>query len=104
MKIKKDDTVKLLVGKDLGKSGKVLRVLAKEGKVLVEGLNIFKRHIRRRGRSQGGIIELAKPVDISNVLLVCPNCSKTTRVGYKIENNVKYRICKKCKEVIKGGK
>ena len=101
MKIHKDDTVKILLGKDRGKTGKVVRVLTKEGKVLVEGINIYKRHIRKTGQKEGGIIEVSKPLEISNVILVCPSCKKETRVGYKIEGKTKVRICKKCKEVIK---
>lgn len=101
MKIKKDDTVQILLGKDRGKNGKVLRVDVKEGKVWVEGLNMYKRHVRKAGQHEGGIIEIAKPLNISNVILACPHCKKPTRVGYKIEGNVKTRLCKKCKEVIK---
>ncbi len=101
MKIKKDDTVQIILGKDHGKLGKVLRVLSKKDKVLVEGLNMYKRHVRKVGQQEGGIIEIAKPVNISNVNLVCPNCKKVTRIGLKMEGNAKHRFCKKCKEVIK---
>lgn len=101
MKIKKDDTVKILLGKDRGKTGKLLRVFAKEGKILVEGINMYKRNIRKTGQHEGGIIDLTKPINISNAQLVCPNCKKDTRVSYKIENGIKNRICKKCQEVIK---
>lgn len=112
MKIKKGDTVKVLLGKDHGKSGQVLRLFNKEDKrslgsrglktkVLVEGINMYKRHVRKMGQSEGGIMDITKPVDISNVALVCPGCKKETRVGYKIEGQTKMRVCKKCKEVIK---
>lgn len=101
MKIQAGDEVKILVGKDAGKTGKVARVLGKEGKVLVDGLNLYKRHIRRTGQIEGGIIDIAKPMDISNVALVCPNCKKVTRIGYKVEGDTKYRVCKECKEIIK---
>lgn len=102
MKIRKNDTVQIQLGKDRGKSAKVLRVLTKEGKILVEGLNMYKRHIgKKAGLKEGNILEIAKPLNISNVILVCPACKKTTRVGYKIEGKVKVRICKKCQEVIK---
>ncbi|MFH0937591.1 MAG: 50S ribosomal protein L24 [Candidatus Daviesbacteria bacterium] len=105
MKIQKNDNVKILVGKDAGRTGKVLRVLPKESKVIVEGINMYKRHIRKTGQNQGGIIEIAKPLDISNVALICPNCKKETRIGYKTENDKKIRICKKCqKEITKGEK
>lgn len=101
MKIKKNDIVQILLGKDRGKTGKVLRVLVKGGKVAVEGVNVYKRHVKKSGQHEGGILEIAKPVNISNVALVCPNCKKAGRVGYKIEGESKVRICKKCKEVIK---
>ena len=101
MKIKKDDKVQLLLGKDRGKSGKVLRVWSKEGKVLVEGTNVFKRHVKKTKQHEGGILDLPKPVDLSNVALICPACKKPTRVGFKLEGKIKTRICKKCGEVIK---
>lgn len=101
MKIKKDDTVQILLGKDRGKTGKVMRVLTKDNKVLVEGINVVKRHVRKSGQFEGGVIDLAKPVDISNVVFVCPSCKKVTRIGYRVENGTKIRICKKCKEAVK---
>lgn len=100
-KIQTGDEIKILLGKDNGKTGKVVRVLAKEGKVWVDGLNFYKRHVRKTGETEGGIIDIAKPMNLSNVSLICPNCKKATRVGYKIENGLKNRICKKCGEVIK---
>lgn len=101
MKIKKDDTVQILLGKDQSKTGKVLRVLPKKGQVLVEGVNAFKRHIKKMGQREGGVMEIFKPINTSNVALVCPNCKKTARIGYEIKGSVKVRICKKCREVIK---
>lgn len=101
MKIKKGDEVKILAGKDSGKSGKVLKVIPKKEKVLVEGVNIVKRHVKKMGQTEGGIIEISKPLNISNVALICPACKKETRVGFKVEGKTKTRICKKCKEVIK---
>lgn len=101
MKIKKGDKVKILLGKDRGKEGKVEFVLAKDRKVFVNGANLYKRHVRKMQNMEGGIIDIPKPVDISNVGLICPNCSKLTRVGYKIESKTKVRICKKCKKEIK---
>lgn len=99
-KIVKGDNVKILLGKDSGKTGTVGRVLAKEGKVFVEGVNITKRHVRRQGQIEGGIIDLIKPVNISNVSLICPNCKKPTRVGFAISDKGKKRICRKCKKQI----
>lgn len=101
IKIRKEDNVQILLGKDRGRSGKVLRVWTKEGKVLVEGINIYKRHVKKTKQNEGGIIDIPKPINISNVSIICPSCKKLTRVGMKIESNKKMRICKKCQEVIK---
>lgn len=101
MKIKKNDTVQIILGKDRGRTGKVLTVFGKEGKALVEGVNVYKRHIRKMGGREGGILDLNKPVNISNMALVCPSCKQVTRVGYKINGEEKMRICRKCQEVLK---
>ena len=103
MKILKNDLVKILLGKDRGKSGKVLKVFPKKDKVLVEGINVYKRHIKKTKDHEGGIIDITKPVNISNVILVCPSCKKETRVGLETKNGEKTRICRKCKEAIKNG-
>lgn len=101
MKIKTNDNVKVLSGKDRGKTGKVVQVFKKEGRVVVEGINTMKKHLRtRKAGEKGQIIELSAPFDGSNVALVCPKCSKATRVGYKIEGDKKVRWCKKCKLLI----
>ena len=97
MKIKKGDQVKIILGKDNGKTGKVLRVFSIDEKILVEGLNLVKKHIRpRKEGEKGQRLELPAKINISNVMLVCPKCGKSTRVGLKktIDKNV--RICKKC--------
>jgi large subunit ribosomal protein L24 len=97
MKIKKGDTVIIISGKDRGKTGKVLRAFPKEGRIIVEGVNLRKKHVRpRRAGEKGQIIALPVSIDASNVKLICQNCGKPTRVGYKIEGEKKYRICKKC--------
>ena len=101
MKIKKGDKVKILLGKDRGKEGKVVFVLGKEKRVFVEGANLYKRHVKKQGSIEGGIINIPKSLDVSNVVLVCPNCNKPTRVGLKLEGNEKVRICKKCGKEIK---
>lgn len=103
-KIIKGDKVMILLGKDRGKNGEILKVDTKKGRVLVEGINSVKRHIRKTAEYEGGVITLFKPVDISNVVLVCPNCNKPTRVGYKIEGEQKLRVCKKCGKEILGKK
>ncbi|MCL5411495.1 MAG: 50S ribosomal protein L24 [Patescibacteria group bacterium] len=103
MKLRVGDTVLVTAGKDKGKSGKVERVLAKDNKIIVAGVNIYKRHLKpnAKGQSQGGIIDLIKPLPMGNVALVCPKCNLPSRIGYKIiDSNKKERICRKCKEVI----
>lgn len=99
-KIKKGDKVKVLLGKDRGKEGTVEYILAKERKVFVAGANIYKRHVRKVKDLEGGIIDIPKPMDISNVSLICPNCHQVTRVGFKKVGNQKLRICKKCQKEI----
>lgn len=101
MKIRKNDIVKMIIGKDNGKTGKVLRVFPSEEKVIVEGLNIVKKHVRpRKEGEKGQRIETPRKVPISNVMIVCPKCGKTSRIGYKKEGEAKQRICKKCKAEI----
>lgn len=100
-KIKKGDNVKVLIGKDSGRTGSVEKVLGKTNQVVVGGINISKRSVKKMGDTQGGIIDLVKPVNISNVILICPNCKKPTRVGFLVEKGSKIRICKKCKKEIK---
>lgn len=99
-KIKKGDTVEIILGKDNGKTGTVERILSKKGRVLVGGLNLYKRHVKKQGQIDGGVIEIIKSLDISNVALVCPNCKKVSRVGFSRNGNEKVRICKKCKKEI----
>ncbi len=101
LKIKKGDKVKILLGKDRGKEGSIAYVLAKGGRVFVEGLNLYKRHVRKMQGSEGGIIDIPKSLDISNVGLICPTCKKITRIGFKVENKEKLRICRKCGKEIK---
>ena len=98
MSVKKGDQVKVLSGKDKGAQGEVLRALPAEGKVVVEGVAIVKKAQRPTPMNQqGGIIEQEAPIDVSNVMLVCPSCGKPTRVGHgKNAEGKKIRICKKC--------
>ncbi|MCJ7669151.1 MAG: 50S ribosomal protein L24 [Dehalococcoidia bacterium] len=102
MKIRKDDTVVIIAGKDSGKKGKVRRALRNEDRVIVEGLNMIKRHSRaRRAVRQAGIIELEAPIHVSNVMLVCEKCGKPTRVSFRfLDDGKKVRICNSCQEVI----
>ena len=97
--IKKGDTVAVTTGKDKNKTGKVLRIISKNDGVLVEGLNVVKRHLRARGNEAGGIIEKEAPVHVSNVLLYCDSCKKPVRTRKNIlEDGKKTRICVKCGE------
>lgn len=98
MKIKKGDKVKITGGKDRGREGKVERVYPKQNKVLVSGVNIYKKHIKKSNQApQGGVVEVPRPLDVAKVALICPKCSKVTRVGYLGEKGKKLRVCKKCK-------
>lgn len=101
MKLKTGDEVKVIRGKDSGKTGKINKVLSKEAKVFVEGVNQFKRHMKARTQTQKSeILTITKPLPIANVTFVCPKCKKDTRIGYQIESGNKVRICRKCgKEV-----
>jgi large subunit ribosomal protein L24 len=98
LKIKKGDRVRVLTGKDRGKDGNVTRVLPAAGKVIVDGVNVAKKHQRAtKATMQGGIIDKDMPLPVANVALLCPACGKATRVGYKIDGDgTKVRVCKKC--------
>lgn len=97
IKIKKNDNVMVISGKDRGRTGVVQKVLPKIGKVLVTGVNIAKHHLKPSKKNpHGGIIDMVAPVDSSNVLVMCPHCSKPVRVGFRVSGNVKERICRKC--------
>jgi len=99
--IKKNDTVIVLSGKDKGRKAKVIKVLPEEGKIVVEKINVVKRHQRPTRDFQGGIIEKPLPVPRSKVMLVCPRCGKGTRISMKyVENEKRVRACKKCQEII----
>ena len=102
MKIRKGDNVLIITGKDNGKKGKVRKALPRKKAVIVEGLNLIKRHSRTGGQAkQGGIIEMEAPLDISNVMLICSKCSKPARVGFKLlPDGKKVRICKASNEAI----
>lgn len=106
MNIKKNDKVKILAGKDKGKTGKVLQVSPSLGRVSIEGLNLLIKHLRpRRQNEKGQRIEFPAFINLSNVALVCPKCGKATKVGYKTiklegKKDKKFRVCKKCQETI----
>jgi large subunit ribosomal protein L24 len=102
MKIRKNDTILVIAGKDKGKKGKVRFAHPKDEKIVVEGINFIKRHTRARGTvRQAGIIELEAPLHVSNVMLLCSKCNHPTRVGSRIlQDGRKVRVCRVCNEVI----
>jgi len=101
MKLKKGDTVLIISGKDKGRKGKILRTFPRENKILVEGINLIKKHRKpRRKGEKGQVIQLFKPIAASNTKIICPKCGKATRVGYILNKERKIRICKRCKEEI----
>ncbi len=101
MKIKKGDKVKIISGKDNGREGVVERVYKKAQKVVITGVNIYKKHVKKNDKMpQGGVVEIPRPLKVSKLMLICPKCGKTTRVGYEVEKNNKYRLCKRCKNRI----
>ena len=102
MKIRKNDTVLVITGKDRGKTGKVRFAYPKDEQILVEGINFIKRHTRARGQvRQAGIIEREAPIRVSNVMLLCNKCNHPARVGFRfLADGKKVRICRSCGEVI----
>jgi len=102
LRIKRGDKVVVLTGKDKGKTGKVLRVFPQKMRAIVEGVNLVKKHLRRRSENEpGGIKEIPAPIHLSNLALFCPYCNRGVRFGVKIlEDKTKIRICKRCKRQI----
>lgn len=107
MNIKKGDTVLIIAGKDKGKQGTVSRAMPQDNKVIVEGLNIVKKHVRPQGQTrQGGVIDKAMPLQVSNTMLICTECGEPTRVGHErrpvgADQKVRsVRVCKKCSKII----
>lgn len=102
IRIKKNDTVMIIKGKDRGKTGRVMKVLPKEKRAIIEGRNLVKKHSRKSQQNpQGGIIQIESPIQLSNLMPVCPKCNKPARVGSIIEKDgKKLRVCNKCKEAL----
>jgi large subunit ribosomal protein L24 len=101
--VRKNDTVVVIAGRDRGKRGRVLRVVPDKGRVIVEGVNFIKRHTRANPQKnvKGGIVERESPLSASNIQLICPECSKPTRVGrQRLEDGRRVRVCVKCKGVV----
>jgi len=105
MKFKKGDSVLIIAGKDKGRTGKITKAFPKELKVLVEGINLKKKHVRpKKEGEKGQTVEIPATLDISDMKMICPKCGKATRIGYKIgpkgSPDIKKRVCKKCKQDI----
>ncbi len=102
LSVRKDDTVLVITGKNKGKRGRIIGVIPKAQKIIVEGVNVKKKHMKpNKQYQQGGIIDKEAPIYVSNTMLVCPKCDKPTRIGNKVlEDGRKLRECKKCKEVM----
>jgi large subunit ribosomal protein L24 len=99
-KLKKEDTVQIIAGKDKGKRGRILKILRSKDRVVVEGANIVKKAKKRRNQQdRGGIVEIEAPIHASNLMIVCKKCGPT-RIGYKIEGEHKTRVCRKCGEAL----
>ena len=99
MKIKKNDTVKILSGKDHGKTGVVDFVFPVTNKIMVKGISVVKKHLKPSKKNpSGGIIDINQKINASNAIIVCPSCGKATRVGYSVVKNTKIRVCKKCQK------
>lgn len=96
LKLKKGDTVRITAGKDKGREGKIEKVLPKEEKVIVPGVNLYKKHVKAFGDVKGGIYDIPRPLTLGKVALICPKCKKITRVGFKFAGEEKVRICRKC--------
>jgi large subunit ribosomal protein L24 len=99
-RIKKDDTVKVISGKDAGKEGRVVRVYPKRERVMIEGVNRVTKHKRqqrtRAGAQEGGMVHEEAPIHMSNVMPICPSCDTPARVGTKVINGERHRVCKRC--------
>jgi len=101
MKIKKGDQVKIISGSDKGRTGIVNKVFPKTNMVVVEGINMVKKHVKPTGGKEGGIIKMNAPIAASKVMLICPECGQAARVGFQLDKKgKKYRICRKCQSLI----
>jgi large subunit ribosomal protein L24 len=102
IKFKANDTVKVTLGKDKGREGKIEKVFPKEGKALVPGVNMYKKHVKGNAQAnqKGGIYDLPRPLSFAKFSLLCPKCKKVTRVGFRLVGDEKVRICRKCNKEI----
>ncbi|MDD5155610.1 MAG: 50S ribosomal protein L24 [Candidatus Omnitrophica bacterium] len=102
LKIRRGDTVQVIKGKDKGKKGNIIKIFQKEGRALVQGINLFKKHKRKtRQDQQGGIVTIESPVSICNLMFFCKHCSKASRIGFRMDKDkTKSRFCKACQETV----
>lgn len=102
MKVKKGDSVLIIAGKDKGRTGKIMKAFPKDMKILVEGINLKRKHVRpKKEGDKGQVVDMTAPINVSNVKIICSKCGKAVRVAYTIdEKGNKKRICKKCKQEI----
>jgi large subunit ribosomal protein L24 len=101
MKFKKGDSIIVVLGKDNGRKGKIEKIFPKLNTVLVPGVNMYKRHMKKRdNKNPGGIIDKSRPLAVSKIALICPKCNQRTRIGYLLVQNEKTRICRKCDQAI----
>lgn len=105
MKLKKNDNVMMITGKDKGKTGLIERVFPADGRIVVKGMAIAKKHIKPSKKNpQGGIIEINQKVNASNVMILCPACGKPTKISFKVTEKTKSRVCKKCGQSLESAK
>lgn len=100
LKLKKGDKIKVTIGKDKGREGVVEKVLPKAMKVVVPGVNMYKKHVKSMGETKGGIYDIPRALSLGKIALICPKCKKITRVGFKFAGTEKVRICRKCNKEI----
>ncbi len=102
VKIRRDDVVKVMIGKDRGKQGKVLRLFPERRRALVEGINLVKKHVKpTQDNPQGGVASQERPVSVANLRRICPRCNRPVRVGFLVaKDGAKQRVCKRCGEVL----
>ncbi|MFH1284268.1 MAG: 50S ribosomal protein L24 [Candidatus Peregrinibacteria bacterium] len=99
MRVKLNDNVVVIAGKDKGKKGHIIKILSEQKKVVIDKLNLRTKYVKKTAEKAGEKIQFSAPMDASNIMMICTNCQKPTRVGYKkLANGKKHRICKKCKE------
>jgi large subunit ribosomal protein L24 len=100
LKFKVGDNVKVTAGKDKGRDGAIEKILVSEAKAIIPGVNIYKRHVKGQQGQKGGIYDIPRPLNFAKIALICPKCKKVTRVGFRIVDGTKERICRKCERTI----